>query len=31
MDTTVVAPSGGVEVEVLAKAQRRRFTLEYRR
>ena len=31
MDTTVLAPSGGVEVEVLAKAQRRRFTKEYKR
>ena len=31
MDTTLVAPSTGLEVEVLAKARRRRFTLEYKR
>ena len=31
MDTTLVAPSAGLEVEVLAKARRRRFTLEYKR
>jgi len=27
MDTVMIAPSGGQEVEVLAKAKRRRFTL----
>ena len=31
MDTVMLAPSGGQEVEVLAKAKRRRFTLEYKR
>ena len=31
MDTLLVAPSTGLEVEVLAKAKRRRFTLEYKR
>lgn len=31
MDTILVAPSAGQEVEVLAKARRRRFTLEYKR
>ena len=31
MDTTLVAPSAGLEVEVLAKARRRRFSLEYKR
>ena len=31
MDTVMLAPSGGQEVEVLAKAKRRRFTAEYKR
>ncbi len=31
MNTVMVAPSRGQEVEVLAKAKRRRFTLEYKR
>ncbi len=31
MDTVMLAPSRGQEVEVLAKAKRRRFTLEYKR
>ncbi len=31
MDTVMLAPSRGEEVEVLAKAKRRRFTLEYKR
>lgn len=31
MNTVMVAPSMGQEVEVLAKAKRRRFTLEYKR
>ena len=31
MDTVMTAPSSGQEVEVLAKAKRRRFTLEYKR
>lgn len=31
MDTVMIAPSRGEEVEVLAKAKRRRFTLEYKR
>ncbi len=31
MNTVMVAPSIGQEVEVLAKAKRRRFTLEYKR
>ncbi len=31
MDTVMIAPSGGQEVEVLAKAKRRRFTAEYKR
>ncbi len=31
MDTVMLAPSIGQEVEVLAKAKRRRFTLEYKR
>ena len=31
MDTVMIAPSKGEEVEVLAKAKRRRFTLEYKR
>ncbi len=31
MDTILVAPSTGQEMEVLAKARRRRFTLEYKR
>ena len=31
MDTSVEAPAGGPETEVLAKAQRRRFTVEYKR
>ena len=31
MDTVMLAPSGVQEVEVLAKAKRRRFTLEYKR
>ncbi len=31
MDTVMLAPSKGQEVEVLAKAKRRRFTLEYKR
>jgi transposase-like protein len=31
MGTTLVAPFTGLEVEVLAKAKRRRFTLEYKR
>ena len=31
MDTLLVAPSAGQEVEVLAKARRRRFSLEYKR
>ncbi len=31
MDTVMLAPSSGQEVEVLAKAKRRRFTLEYKR
>lgn len=31
METVMIAPSGGQEVEVLAKAKRRRFTLEYKR
>ncbi len=31
MDTVMIAPSRGQEVEVLAKAKRRRFTLEYKR
>ena len=31
MDTTLVVPSTGLEVEVLAQARRRRFTLEYKR
>ncbi len=30
MDTVMIAPSRGEEVEVLAKAKRRRFTLEYK-
>ena len=31
MDTMLVIPPAGEEVEVLAKARRRRFTLEYKR
>lgn len=31
MDTSVETPVGGPETEVLAKAQRRRFTVEYKR
>jgi transposase-like protein len=31
MNTVMLAPSIGQEVEVLAKAKRRRFTLEYKR
>ena len=31
MDTVMIAPSGGQEVEVLAKAKRRCFTAEYKR
>jgi len=31
MNTVMLAPSIGQEVEVLAKANRRRFTLEYKR
>jgi len=31
MDTVMLAPLRGQEVEVLAKAKRRRFTLEYKR
>ena len=31
MSTALMAPSLGEEVEVLAKAKRRRFTLEYKR
>lgn len=31
MDTSVETPAGGPETEVLAKAQRRRFTAEYKR
>ena len=31
MDTRLVIPAAGEEVEVLAKARRRRFTLEYKR
>ena len=31
MNTVMIAPSGGQEVEVLAKAKRRRFALEYKR
>lgn len=31
MDTVMIAPSRNEEVEVLAKAKRRRFTLEYKR
>ncbi len=31
METVMLAPSRGEEVEVLAKAKRRRFTLEYKR
>jgi transposase-like protein len=31
MDTVMLAPSRGQEVEVVAKAKRRRFTLEYKR
>lgn len=31
MNTVMLAPSIGREVEVLAKAKRRRFTLEYKR
>ena len=31
MDTVMIAPSRGEEVDVLAKAKQRRFTLEYKR
>ena len=31
MDISVETPAGGPETEVLAKAQRRRFTVEYKR
>ena len=31
MDTVMIAPFRGEEVEVLANAKRRRFTLEYKR
>ena len=31
METTVEIPAGAPETEVLAKAQRRRFTVEYKR
>jgi len=31
MDTRVETPAGGPATEVLAKAQRRRFTVEYKR